>query len=65
MDTTTTAPTALHYALGTPRFVLPHLGTYETMSDATDVAMGYEYATGRTYFVHAVLDDGTTRPCYA
>ena len=51
--------TALAYGLGSALCRFPHLGTFATADDAHDEAEVLNRKNGRTYYLHALLDDGT------
>jgi hypothetical protein len=56
-----TTLTAAGYQLGATACAYPHLGTFATADDAHDAAEFFARIKGRTYSVHAILSDGTTR----
>jgi hypothetical protein len=54
--------TATGYMLGTPGCEFPHLGTFPTADAAHDHAEVLNRRTGRNYFLHVILSDGSIRP---
>ena len=53
---------ATGYQLGSQRVAFAHLGTFATADDAHDAAEVLAVTKGRNYFLHVLLDDGSTEP---